>query len=341
MTTDTGNRNVILLSHGGGGTRTQQLVDGIIRKHLGNALLDQMDDSAELLIPEADIAFTTDSFVVKPIFFPGGDIGRLAACGTINDLAMQGAEPRYLSLGLILEEGFPIADLERVLESLAEACREAGTSVVTGDTKVVERGLGTGIAINTSGLGVRLPGTSVRVSNARPGDVVIVTGTIGDHGVAVMTRREGLKLDSEIRSDVAPLWIMVKSLLNAVPGVRCLRDPTRGGIAGALCDIAKRSRVSIEIEQADIPVRSDVSAACRVLGLDVLNVANEGKAVVVCAEADARMALAVLKANPYGKDSAIIGRVVTEPEGVVLLNTAIGGKRIVQLPSGEDLPRIC
>ena len=333
--------DVILLSHGGGGTRTRSLIDNIIRRNLDNPILAKMDDAACLTIPEPDLVFTTDSFVVQPIFFPGGDIGKLAACGTLNDLAMQGGEPRYLSLGLIMEEGFPIEDLERVMQSLGAVCRETGVPVVTGDTKVIERGSGAGILMNTAGIGVRRRETDVHVSNAKPGDAVIVTGTLGDHGVAVMCCREGLKFESKLVSDVAPLWSLIKPLLEKIPNIHCLRDPTRGGLAAALCDIAEQSRAGIRIEESRIPLKKEVVGACRMLGLDPLNVANEGKAVVICAAADADKALKILRALPLGKDACVIGRVEADPPGTVLLQTSAGGERIVEIPSGEDMPRIC
>lgn len=333
---------MILLAHGGGGTRTRALIEEIILRRLGNPILARLDDSACLAMPGQDVVFTTDSYVVDPIFFPGGDIGRLAACGTINDLAMQGGEPKYMSLGLILEEGFSIASLDRIVESFAAVLKETGVLLVTGDTKVVEKCRGSsGVFINTSGLGLRRPGTDVHVSNARPGDVVIVTGTIGDHGIAVMSRRDGLSFESGIQSDVAPLSGLVSSLLEAAPGVRCLRDPTRGGLAAALCDIAAASGAGIRIRESDLPVRREVRGACRLLGLDPLNVANEGMAVVVCGEPDASRALDALRAHPLGRETTRIGRVETEPRGMVVMETPAGGERIVEMPSGEDLPRIC
>lgn len=331
--------DVILLAHGGGGVRTQALIRGIILRRLGNPILDKLDDSACLTIPESELAFTTDSYVVNPIFFPGGDIGKLAACGTINDLAMQGAEPRYLSLGLILEEGLPLRDLDLVIASLAEVLAQTGVRVVTGDTKVVERGKGNGIFINTSGIGVRLPGTDVHVGNARPGDAVIVTGTLGDHGAAVMSKR--LNLASGLVSDVAPLWDLVAPLLREIPALHCLRDPTRGGVAAAVCDIAAISGVGIRLAESALPVRPEVLGICQLLGLDPLNAANEGKALVVCPQAEADRALRLLRAHPLGREAAMIGAVTAGPVGLAILDTAAGGERIIQMPLGEDLPRIC
>ena len=334
-------KDTILLAHGGGGGLTKEIIERIILRHLDNPILAKLDDGACINVPEAELVFTTDSYVVDPVFFPGGDIGKLAVCGTINDLAMQGAEPRYLSLGLILEEGLPIGDLERIIKSVAAVLRETGVTVVTGDTKVVERGKGGGIFINTSGIGVRRPEIDVHVSNARPDDVVILTGTMGDHGMAVMSRREGLRFESDLASDVAPLWDMTRRLLDAVPAVRCLRDPTRGGVAAALCDIAASSGVGIRINETLLPVKKEVRGACDLLGLDPLNVANEGKAVVVCPLEDSGRALEALRSDSAGREACIIGRVVSELSGMVILETAIGGERIVEPPTGEDLPRIC
>lgn len=334
--------DVVLLAHGGGGLLTKKLIKEIVFRHLGNPILEQLDDSACLTIPESELAFTTDSYVVTPIFFPGGDIGALAACGTINDLAMQGAEPRYLSFGLILEEGFAIRDLERIVKSLAKVTERTGTQIVTGDTKVVERGKGSGIFINTAGIGVRIPGVDVHVSNAQPGDMVIITGSIGNHGAAVMcSREEGLRMESGLVSDMAPLWELIQPLLSAVPSIHCLRDPTRGGVAAALCDIAERARVGIRLREAHLPVKKEVRGVCQLLGLDPLNAANEGNALVICAQADARTALRVLRSHPLGRDAVAIGAVVSEPAGMVILETELGGERIVETPMGEDLPRIC
>ena len=339
MTTDTD--NIILMSHGGGGTRTSSLIKDVILKHLDNELLAKLDDAVCLSVPEPEIVFTTDSYVVQPVFFPGGDIGKLAACGTINDLAMQGAIPKYLSLGLILEEGLPVSDLEEIIQSLAAVLKETGTSVVTGDTKVVEHGSGTGITINTTGIGVLHPKADVHVANAKEGDVIIATGTIGDHGIAIMSCREGLRFETELVSDVAPLCGLSQRLLDAVPSVHCLRDPTRGGVAAALCDIAEKSGTGIIIEESSIPVRKEVNGACNMLGLDPLNVANEGKALVICSEEDSQMALETILSDPLGKDARIIGYITSEHEKVVTMKTLSGGERIIETPSGENLPRIC
>lgn len=330
---------VILLSHGGGGIRTKQLISKIILARLGNSILEKLDDSACLSIPESELAFTTDSYVIDPIFFPGGDIGKLAVCGTINDLAMQGAEPRYLSLGLILEEGFPLTDFERIIESVASAVDQTGVKIVAGDTKVVEHGKGNNIFINTAGIGIRHPDTDVHISNAQPGDTVIISGTIGDHGAAVMSER--LQLENCLTSDTAGLWPMISSLLQNVPDIHCLRDPTRGGLATALCDIAEASGAGIRIKESSIPTKRETRGICELLGLDILNVANEGKALVICGQSETNKTFESLRSHPLGKDAAIIGRITEQHPGMVLLETVPGGERIIETPMGEDLPRIC
>lgn len=333
--------DLILLSHGGGGMKSKQLIEDLIVKHFRNPILSQFDDSASLTIPENHLAFTTDSYVIDPVFFPGGDIGKLAACGTINDLVMQGAQPKYMSLGLILEEGFSLADLDKILKSLAEVLNATGVTLVTGDTKVVGRGQANGIFINTSGIGIRWEGIDARSSKAQPGDAVILTGTMGDHGIAVMSRRQGLELQSKLESDVAPLWEMLQPLFKDLTTLHCLRDPTRGGVAAALCDIAQASRVGIRIRESELPVKKETQGVCGLLGLDPLHVANEGKALVFCPEADSEKALQIIRGHALGKDAKEIGRVVSEPQGRVILETRIGGERIVEIPSGEELPRIC
>lgn len=337
--------DIILMGHGGGGLLTKRLIEDLIVKALTNPTLDKLDDSACLDIPERYLAFTTDSFVIDPMFFPGGNIGSLAVCGTVNDLAMQGAEPRYLSLGLILEEGLALSDLKTIVGSLARTAEEAGVVVVTGDTKVIERrsdGSATaGIFINTSGIGVRREGVNVSVANARPGDRVIVTGTIGDHGLAVVCAREGLELKSLLKSDATPLWGMVSAALNASSGIRCLRDPTRGGLASALHDIAVSSSCGIRIEESALPLKEEARSACDLLGFDPLDLPNEGKAVIICADDETDAVLEAVRRTPEGAEAAVIGDVVKEPVGMVLLNTGAGGERIVDIPAGETLPRIC
>lgn len=335
------NEERVLLSHGGGGLRTQELIRNLLLPALSNPILDRLDDAACLTLPGTELALTTDSYVVDPLFFPGGDIGRLAACGTINDLAMQAAEPLYMTLSLILEEGLAVADLKQLLGSFAQVLNETGVRVVTGDTKVVERGKGSGVFINTAGLGIRRFAGSGSAAAARPGDAVLITGTIGDHGMAVMSRREGLRFESEIVSDVAPLWPMIRLLLEAVPEIHSMRDPTRGGLTAALCDIAQASRVAIRVREQAVPVNPAVRGACGLLGLDPLNVANEGKAVIVLPAEHAGRALNLLRAHSLGRQAAIIGNVGDSPAGAALLRTAIGGERILAVPVGEELPRIC
>ncbi|TFH16175.1 MAG: hydrogenase expression/formation protein HypE [Lentisphaerales bacterium] len=334
--------DVVLMGHGGGGALTNTLIRNLIVRELGNPVLNRLDDGACLEIEERDLVFTTDSYVIDPIFFPGGDIGHLSVCGTVNDLAMQGAEPRYLSRGLIIQAGLLMSDLERIIASIRDVARDVGVQVVTGDTKVIENtGARGGIYINTSGIGVRKPGVDVSVANARDGDVVIVTGTIGDHGIAILNEREGLGMKSALVSDAAPLWPMIDKLLDDVPSIHCLRDPTRGGVAAATCDIAESSGCTIRIKETSLPVKDEVHGACNLLGLDPLNVANEGKAVVVCAPEDKDQTLRILRAHPLGERASVIGSVVSGAKGRVVMTTRAGGERIVDVPAGEDLPRIC
>ncbi|MDO9541975.1 MAG: hydrogenase expression/formation protein HypE [Kiritimatiellia bacterium] len=335
------NNDIVLLSHGGGGLRSRQLIRDMIVRHLGNPILNELDDGAYLSIAEKDLVFTTDSFVVRPLFFPGGDIGNLAVCGTVNDLAMMGAEPRYLSLGLILEEGLSFADLERVILSMRTALDATKVKIVTGDTKVVERGMGFGLFVNTAGIGVRLANADTRVTNARAGDVVIVTGPLGDHGAAVISCREGINLESGLVSDVAPLWGLLNPLFRQGVELHCLRDPTRGGLAAALCDIAESSRVAVRLFENELPVRKEVRGICSLLGLDPLNMACEGCAVIVCPDKNTETVLDSLRSNPLGRHAKAIGRVTERPAGLVILQTEVGGERIIEIPLGEDLPRIC
>jgi len=338
--------DVILMGHGGGGALTHALVKDVLLRELDNPILARLDDAACLHVPESDLVFTTDSYVVDPVFFPGGDIGTLAVCGTINDVTMQGAEPRYLSLGLIIEEGFALSDLRRIVRSVGQTCAQNGVLVVTGDTKVIERrtkgpARSSGIFLNTTGIGVRVPGVDVSVTNAQVGDAVLISGTLGDHGIAVMSSREGLDLESALTSDVAPLWALIGPILREGPAIRCLRDPTRGGVAAALCDVAEGSGRCIRIREDALPLRQEVRGACGLLGLDPLNVANEGKAIVVCAAEHASRLLDRLRSHPLGAQAGVIGTVVAGPAGKVLLETAVGGERIADVPTGEDLPRIC
>ncbi|OGJ85862.1 MAG: hydrogenase expression/formation protein HypE [Candidatus Raymondbacteria bacterium RifOxyA12_full_50_37] len=334
--------DIITLAHGGGGIRTRNLIKELVLAHLGNPILNQLDDSAVVSFESPDLAFTTDSYVVNPLFFPGGDIGKLCMCGTINDLVMQGAIPKYIGLGLIIEEGFAIADLDKIFGSIAAVSRETGVLVVTGDTKVVEKGRGNGLYINTSGIGVRRPGVSAGISNAKPGNVVIVTGTIGDHGIAVIGKRQGLSFESDLESDVASLDSLISLLFNElVASINVLHDPTRGGVAAGVCDIAESSNVGIELVESHLPIKKAVKGACGLLGFDPLNVANEGKAIVVCSADAAERAISILRTHTLGKNARIIGSVVPDHPGMVLLKTAMGGERIVEVPAGEELPRIC
>jgi len=340
--------DIILMGHGGGGGLTKQLIDEIIVAELGNPVLAPLDDGACFPSPGENLVMTTDSYVIDPIVFPGGDIGGLAVCGTVNDLAMQGARPVCLSLALIIEEGLPVSELATIVRSVGETARAAGVDVVTGDTKVVEGPPSRhgeeqhgGIFINTTGLGVRPAGVDTSVANAVTGDVVLVTGTLGDHGMAIMNRREGLGLESTLVSDMGCLAEMIGILLEAVPEVHCLRDPTRGGLAAALCDVASSSKCCIRLDEKALPVRDEVRGACSLLGMEPLNVANEGKAVVVCPADLAEKALEVLRGHEHGREACKVGEITAEPPGMVLLRTTAGGERIVDVPTGEDLPRIC
>lgn len=330
--------NRILLAHGGGGSLTQELIQRLFVPAFG---MKSLDDAAVLGIDRVRLAFTTDSYVVKPYVFPGGDIGRLAVCGTTNDLAVQGAHPLWLSLSFILEEGLPVADLESIVTSIKNAATEAGVAIVTGDTKVVERGKCEGLYINTAGIGRVSGSRSVSHAGAKPGDVVLLNGPIGEHGVAVMSRREGIAFQTSVVSDSAPVWPLVKAILDLGADVHTLRDPTRGGVAAALNDIATASGVGIRLEEKALPIGREVRGACDLLGLDPLTIANEGKLLVICRQADADRVLAAMKRQPLGRQSVVIGEVIEQPKAMVLMHTTIGGERIVDMPTGEDLPRIC
>jgi hydrogenase expression/formation protein HypE len=329
------------MSHGGGGRAMAQLIDELFRSALGNPLLDRGNDQAQFDLRGGRIAMSTDSYVISPLFFPGGDIGSLAVHGTVNDLAMAGARPLYLSAGFIIEEGFPLSDLARIVDSMGAAVRAAGVSIVTGDTKVVERGKGDGVFINTSGVGVIPLGVEISGDRARPGDAILVSGSIGDHGVAIMSSRTGLSFETSIVSDSAALHGLVADMLAAVPGIRVLRDPTRGGLAATLNEIAHQSRVGMQLEESAIPVKAAVRGACELLGLDPLNVANEGKLIAICAARDAERLLAAMRAHPLGRDAAIVGSVVEDPDWFVQMTTSFGGRRMVDWLTGEQLPRIC
>ena len=331
----------IQMDHGAGGRASHDLVAKTFMPALANPILTELNDSALLNFQDMRLAMSTDSYVVDPIFFPGGDIGSLAVHGTVNDLAMRGAQPCYLSVGFILEEGLEITDLEKLLTSMAEAAREAGVQVVAADTKVVERGKADRIFINTAGVGIIAPGVDIAGQNAKPGDFVLINGPVGDHGIAVLSTREGLSFQTEIQSDSAPLNGLVSDMLEVSRNIHVLRDPTRGGVATALNEVANQSAVGIELEESSLPVRPEVNAACEMLGLDPLYVANEGKALVLVAPEDADQVLDKMRQHPLGRDSCIIGRVVSEHPGRVVLHTGIGGRRIVDMLSGEQLPRIC
>ena len=329
------------LTHGGGGRAMAQLIDELFQPAFDNAWLRRRNDQAAFDLPAGRLVMSTDSHVVSPLFFPGGDIGCLSVHGTINDVAMAGARPLYLAAGFILEEGYPLTDLKRIVDSMAAASRAAGVPIVTGDTKVVEKGKGDGVFITTTGVGVVPPGVEISGDRARPGDRILVSGTMGDHGVAIMSLRENLSFETTIRSDTAALHGLVAAMVEAVPRIGCLRDPTRGGLATTLNELASQSGVGMVISEADIPVRPEVDAACEFLGLDPLYVANEGKLVAICASADAERLLAVMRAHPLGRDAATIGEVIDDAHRFVQMDTRFGGRRVVDWLTGEQLPRIC
>ncbi|KJV33454.1 hydrogenase [Aquitalea magnusonii] len=332
---------LVNLTHGSGGRAMAQLVSELFAAEFANDWLAQGNDQAILPPPGGRIAIATDSHVISPLFFPGGDIGSLAVHGTVNDLAMGGATPLYLSAGFILEEGLPLADLARIVRSMAAAARAAGVAIVTGDTKVVERGKGDGVFISTTGVGVVADGVNLSGDQARPGDVILLSGTLGDHGMAVMSQREGLGFASPILSDSAALHTLAAALMAASPGLRLMRDPTRGGLATTLNEIAQQSGVGMRLQESAIPVQASVRAACEFLGLDPLYIANEGKLVAICPAAEANAALAALQAHPLGQQAAIIGEVVNDAHQFVRVQTDFGGERLLDWLSGEMLPRIC
>ena len=329
------------MGHGAGGRASAQLIQELFVAAFDNEWLRQGNDQANFAAPAGRMVMSTDAHVVSPLFFPGGDIGCLSVHGTINDVAMAGAQPLYLSASFILEEGFALAELKRIVESMAQAARDAGVPIVTGDTKVVERGKGDGVFITTTGVGVAPPGVVIDGAAARPGDVILVSGTMGDHGVAIMSKRESLAFETEIRSDTAALHGLVAQMLAAVRGVRVLRDPTRGGLATTLNEIAGQSGVGMLLQEAAIPVSPQVEAACEFLGLDPLYVANEGKLIAICAPQDADALLAAMRAHPLGTAAAIIGVVTEDARQFVQMQTRFGGRRVVDWLSGEQLPRIC
>jgi hydrogenase expression/formation protein HypE len=359
------NYPAIVMGHGAGGRMMADLIEHLFAPAFDNEWLGQMGDSTVLpssLLAHSSLAFTTDSFVVSPLFFPGGNIGELAVYGTVNDLAMRGARPLFLSAGFILEEGLPMQTLGNIVTAMAAACRKAGVKIATGDTKVVQKGHGDGIYINTSGIGVVPAGVDIGPANARPGDAVLVSGTLGDHGIAIMSVREGLTFQTEIQSDIAPLNSLVEVMIEACrvgrrlpeerpleerlpdeypPELHCLRDATRGGLAAVLNELAGSSKVGIEFDERKMPLRPEVNAACEMLGLDPLYVANEGKLVAIVPGEAAEAVLGAMRQHEYGKEAAIIGRVVADHAGLVTAKTSIGGMRVVDVPAGELLPRIC
>jgi hydrogenase expression/formation protein HypE len=340
----------VLLGHGSGGRLTADLIRHLFLPAFSNEVLAALEDQATVPFAVTTdtekgdgpaLAFTTDAYVVRPIFFPGGDIGRLAVNGTVNDLAVGGAQPLFLAAAFILEEGLDLADLKLVIASMSEACREAGVALVTGDTKVVDRGKGDQLFITTSGIGAVPPGRSLSIRAARPGDRVLVSGTVGDHGVAIMSVREGIEFETALESDTAPLTDLVRVMLSACPTIRCMRDPTRGGLSSVLNELAAASVVGVKLNESAIPVRREVRAACEMLGLDPLYVANEGKLIAVAPAAGADAVLNAMRRHTLGQNAAVIGEVVAEHPGYVTLKTLVGGERIVSMLAGEQLPRIC
>jgi hydrogenase expression/formation protein HypE len=335
------NYPTVVMGHGAGGKMMNDLIRHLFAAEFDSPLLGQLADAATFRVDGGRLAFTTDSFVVSPLFFPGGDIGELAVNGTVNDLAAAGARPLFLSVGYILEEGLPMATLARISQSIASASRRAGIQIAAGDTKVVNKGHGDGIYVNTSGIGVVADGVNIGPDRARPGDAILLSGTLGDHGIAIMSVREGLKFQTEIQSDTAPLADMVQAMISTGAEIHCLRDATRGGLAAVLNELAQASQIGMEFDETKVPVRGEVQAACEMLGLDPLFIANEGKMVCVVRQQDADRVLAAMRASPFGKQAALIGSVVEEHPGMVVARTSIGGQRVVDLPAGELLPRIC
>ena len=329
------------MTHGSGGRAMAQLIEELFIRAFDNEFLRQHNDQASFAVPPGRLVMATDAHVVSPLFFPGGDIGCLSVHGTVNDGAMSGAVPLHLSAAFILEEGFPLADLARIVASMAQAARAANVTIVTGDTKVVEQGKGDGVFITTTGIGVVPPGVNISGDRARPGDCIIVSGHLGDHGVAIMSLREDLRFETAISSDTAALHGLVAAMVAAVPDIHCLRDPTRGGLATTLNEIAGQSGVGMMLHETAIPIRGQVKAACEFLGLDPLYVANEGKLIAICAPEHGEILLAAMRAHPLGQDAAVIGAVIEDSHHFVQMETAFGGRRIVDWLTGEQLPRIC
>ena len=332
---------VIEIVHGSGGRASSQLIEELFIPHFDNELLRQGNDATAFDIPAGRMVITTDAHVVSPLFFPGGDIGSLSVHGTINDVAMSGAKPLYLSASIILEEGFPLADLEKIVISMANASRTANVPIISGDTKVVERGKGDGAFISTSGIGIVPEGINISGDLAQPGDLVLLSGFIGDHGVAILSSREGLEFSTAIKSDSAALHELVSEMVQTVPDIHCLRDPTRGGLATTLNELARQSKVGIQIYEHTIPVRAEVKGACELLGLDPLYIANEGKLVCICPKKSAENLLNIMQQHPLGKEAAIIGQVTEDKQQLVVMKTTFGGQRVVDWLAGEQLPRIC
>jgi hydrogenase expression/formation protein HypE len=337
----------ITLGHGGGGLLSSQLISRLFLPAYGNDVLAALEDQAIVGLPGDNgtrsprIAITTDSFVVRPLFFPGGDIGKLAVHGTVNDLAVGGAIPLYLTAAFILEEGLPITELERIADSMRQACTDAGVALVAGDTKVVDRGKGDGVFITTTGVGVMPAGRTLSIAAARPGDQIVVSGTIGDHGIAIMSVREGIEFETVLESDTAPLNGLAGAMLAACPGIRAMRDPTRGGVSSTLNELAAASKVGVTLREISLPIRAEVRAACEMLGLDPLYVANEGKLIAVVPPSEADRLVDVMRGHPLGRNASIIGEVTEKHPGMVTLRSLVGGERVVTMLSGEQLPRIC
>ena len=329
------------MSHGSGGRAMAKLISELFVHHLDNELLGQGNDSACFDVAAGRMVMSTDSHVISPLFFPGGDIGSLAVHGTVNDVAMLGAKPLYLSASFILEEGFSLADLERIVISMARAAKAAGVRIITGDTKVVERGKGDGVFITTTGVGVVPDGVNISGNDAKPGDLILISGTIGDHGIAILSKRENLEFETTIESDSVALNDLVADMVKAVPQIHCLRDPTRGGLATTLNELATQSGVGMQLNESVIPIKPQVAAACELLGLDPLYIANEGKLIAICAAEVAENLLGVMRDHPLGKEASVIGKVVADEYNLVQMETRLGGQRVVDWLAGEQLPRIC
>lgn len=335
------NSDKILLDHGSGGRLSHKLITELILQYFNNPILAELDDSAVFKINGQTLAFSTDSYTVDPIFFPGGDIGELAINGTVNDLAMRGAKPLYISVGFIIEEGFPKTDFKKILNSMKQAAAQADVIVATGDTKVVPQKAADKIFINTSGVGIVAESIHISGKNAQPGDKILISGTIADHGITILTQREGLTFDSPLQSDTAPLNHLVADMITASDQIHALRDPTRGGLGTSLNEIAWQSNAGVKLEEQAIPIKAEVEGACELLGLDPLYIANEGKLIACIGSSDAEKVLQVMRANKFGKDACIIGEITEDNPGKVLMKTTIGGTRIVDMLTGEQLPRIC